>query len=117
MLHRRRRCFKLADSWNVASIRLHASRNFGEGEALQLLLVGLGSARDLRAPLLAESTIWVSATPFVVTRYPKRRGAKRDRLEDYATPQAFARHLLRQNRTRRALTAIGRHLNTEAEGL
>ena len=75
---------------------------FGEGEALQLLLVGLGSARDLRAPLLAESTIWVSATPFVVTRYPKRRGAKRDRLEDYATPQAFARHVLRQELERRA---------------
>ena len=30
----------------------------------------------LSRPLLAEATVWVSATPFVVTRYPKLRGTK-----------------------------------------
>ena len=39
-------------------------------------------------PLLDESAVWQSATPFVVTRYPKLRGTKRDRPEDYASPGA-----------------------------
>ena len=75
---------------------------FGEGEPLQLLLIGLGNPRDYRTPLLEEAHVWVSATPFIVTRYPKRRGTKRDRPEDYATPQAFTRHVLGQELERRA---------------
>jgi len=73
----------------------------GDGKPLQLLLIGLGSERDFRAPLLEESTVWISATPFVTTRYPKLRGTKRDRPEDYASPQAFTRHVLRQELERR----------------
>jgi CRISPR-associated protein Csb2 len=68
----------------------------GEGEPLRLLLVGLGTEADLRSPLLAESATWVSATPFVATRYPKRRGRKRDQPEVCATPRDFAAHVLRQ---------------------
>jgi CRISPR-associated protein Csb2 len=74
---------------------------FGEGDPLPLLLVGLGSEGDFRASLLDKSTVWISATPFVVTRYPKRRGTKRDRPEDYASPRAFTRHVLRQELQRR----------------
>src|SRR5207302_1944963 len=74
---------------------------FGEGDPLHLLLVGLGGERDFRAPLLEDSTVWISATPFVVTRYPKLRGSKRDRPEDYASPRAFTRHVLRQELQRR----------------
>ena len=37
-----------------------------------------------------------------MTRYPKLRGTKRDRPEDYATPRAFARHVLRQEIARRS---------------
>jgi CRISPR-associated protein Csb2 len=51
--------------------------------------------------LLAESREWVSSTPFIATRYPKLRGTKRDRPEDYATPRDFARHVLRQELARR----------------
>jgi CRISPR-associated protein Csb2 len=66
-----------------------------ESAELQVQLVGLGSERDFRAPLLEESPVWISATPFVATRYPKRNGGtKRDRPEDYATPQRFTRHVL-----------------------
>jgi CRISPR-associated protein Csb2 len=75
--------------------RLHDMR-LGEGEPLGLLLVGLGRADNLRAPVFASSKTWVSATPFVVTRYPKLRGQKRDRPEDLATPQAFVRRVLHQ---------------------
>jgi CRISPR-associated protein Csb2 len=74
---------------------------FGDGDPLHLLLTGLGSEHDFRAPLLGESTVWISATPFVVTRYPKLRGTKRDRPEDYASPRDFARHVLRQELARR----------------
>jgi CRISPR-associated protein Csb2 len=66
----------------------------GAGELLWLLLVGLGRDGDFRSPLFAEATTWVSATPFVSTRYPKLRGRKRDRPEHHATPQAFAQHVL-----------------------
>jgi CRISPR-associated protein Csb2 len=75
---------------------------FGDGDPLNLQLVGLGEPRDFRAPLLEESAVWVSATPFVVTRYPKLRGTKRDRPEDYASPRAFVRHVLRQELARRS---------------
>jgi CRISPR-associated protein Csb2 len=74
---------------------------FGDGDPLPVLLVGLGTPRDFRAPLLDEATVWVSATPFVVTRYPKTRGTRRDRPEDYASPQAFCRHVLGQELQRR----------------
>ncbi len=70
-------------------------------DALQLLLIGLANPSDFRSPLLAESRVWTSATPFVVTRYPKLRGTKRDRPEDYASPAAFARHVLVQELARR----------------
>lgn len=70
--------------------------SLGEGEPLRLLLVGLGTQGDFTSPLFAESAVWVSATPFVATRYPKRRGQKKDRPEDYATPQDFTRHVLGQ---------------------
>jgi CRISPR-associated protein Csb2 len=74
---------------------------FGEGDPLQLVLTGFGSEGDFRSPLLDESTVWTSATPFLVTRFPKLRGSKRDRPEDYATPRAFALHVLRQELARR----------------
>ena len=92
---------------------------FGDGEPLSLLLIGLGNQSDFRAPVLGPSEVWVSATPFVVTRYPKLRGTKRDQPEDYATPRAFARHIFQQELNRRkelpevvsieAPDSIGRH--------
>ncbi len=73
-----------------------------ESPQLQVQLVGLGDRQDFRAPLLGESTVWISATPFLVTRYPKLRGRKRDRPEDYASPQVFAHHVLHQELCRRS---------------
>lgn len=82
-----------------------------ESPDLRVQLVGLGHPQDFRTVLLGKSAVWVSATPFVVTRYPKRRGRKRDRPEDYATPGDFARHVLieelsRLRETRPDLPAI-----------
>jgi CRISPR-associated protein Csb2 len=72
-----------------------------ESAELRVQLVGLGSEHDFRAALLGESRVWTSATPFLPSRYPKIDGTKRDRPEDYATPQAFVLHVLRQELTRR----------------
>lgn len=45
------------------------------GEApWNLVLVGMGPAREFAAPVLAASKVWISATPFVLTRHPKLRG-------------------------------------------
>jgi CRISPR-associated protein Csb2 len=71
-----------------------------EAPDLRVQLIGLGDAQDFRAPLLDESTVWISATPFVVSRYPKLRGRKRDRPEDYASPADFCRHVLSQELAR-----------------
>jgi CRISPR-associated protein Csb2 len=76
--------------------------SWGEVNALHWLLIGLGREGDFRTPLLEESTIWISATPFVVTRYPKLRGTKRDRPEHYGSPRDFTRHVLRQELERRS---------------
>lgn len=69
---------------------------------LRVQLVGLGMPQDFRARLLDEAAVWISATPFVATRYPKLRGRKRDRPEDYASPRDFVRHVLQQELQRRA---------------
>lgn len=92
---------------------------YGDGDPLRLLLIGIGTRNDFRAPILEESLDFVSATPFLVTRHVKKRGKKRDLPEDYATPQAFARLVLRQELGRRsetppvtsieALSTIGAH--------
>ena len=64
---------------------LYAVREFTVGEvgevgglALRTQLVGLGQPSDFRCPLFDTSRTWVSATPFVVSRHLKKRGAKRD---------------------------------------
>jgi CRISPR-associated protein Csb2 len=94
------------DAEEVAALDRLRWLPWGDREPLRLLLVGLGAKRDFRAPLLDESPVWLSATPFVVTRYPKRRGTKRDRPEDYATPEAFTRHVLHQELVRRNLPEV-----------
>ncbi len=66
------------------------------GGTLDVRLIGLGGPGDGRVPLLGPAGVWVSATPFVACRYPKRSGSKRDRPETYATACSFAAHVLRE---------------------
>jgi CRISPR-associated protein Csb2 len=75
--------------------------SFGNGDPLRLVLAGLGDSTGFHTPILGESTTWLSATPFIATRYPKLSGTKRDRPEDYATPRTFTRHVLEQELRRR----------------
>jgi len=41
---------------------------------LNLVLLGLGNKQDYRPGPLGESRVWVSATPFIAPRHPKRKG-------------------------------------------
>lgn len=59
------------------------------GHDLELILVGLGQPEDFggaalpQAPILATSSTWESATPFVPVRHPKTaRGVARDTIEE-----------------------------------
>jgi CRISPR-associated protein Csb2 len=75
---------------------------FGEGGELHLARIGFGAPEDFRLPLFRPATIWRSATPFVLTRMLKRRGRKRDRLEDWG-PKEFAILVLKEELARRGL--------------
>lgn len=59
------------------------------GHDLELVLIGLGQPADfggtqhMRAPVLAESRVWESVTPFVPTRHSKTvRGVDSDTIAD-----------------------------------
>jgi CRISPR-associated protein Csb2 len=88
---------------SLECLAIHRLRQLplGDGDPLRLLLIGLANPDDFRSLLLAESNVWTSATPFIVTRYPKLKGTKRDQPEDYASPRVFAGHVLRQELARR----------------
>jgi CRISPR-associated protein Csb2 len=72
---------------------------------LSLLLVGLGSPAEFQhTRALSNSAVWVSATPFLVTRHLKRRGRKRDPREFFDSPSGgveFVEHVLREELARR----------------
>ncbi len=87
---------------DIRALDLFRTLRLDDRDAFRLLLVGLGNEAAFgRSRLFEPSDSWISATPFVVTRYPKLRGVKRDRPEDYASPRAFARYVLRQEMARR----------------
>lgn len=73
--------------------------NWKNGAVLNLMLVGLfeEEARST-GQLFEETNVWVSATPFIVTRYAKARGRKRDKPEllGIANHKAFAQAVLRE---------------------
>jgi CRISPR-associated protein Csb2 len=66
------------------------------GHPLRVLLLGMGSADEYRPLPLRASAAWVSATPFLATRHPKRRGRKRDPRELWADPASFVEVVMRE---------------------
>lgn len=70
-----------------------------QGEPLNLLLLALGQASEIRAPfIISPSRVWKSYTPFITTRYPKARGQKRDPREllGLENQKAFAQQVLKE---------------------
>jgi CRISPR-associated protein Csb2 len=82
---------------------------------LSLLLVGLGQEAEFRHTRISGiSSVWTSATPFLVTRHMKRRGQKRDPREFFETPEGrteFVKQVLMEELERRGL----RHEGVEIE--
>lgn len=70
------------------------------GHALRVLLLGLGTLDDYRSGPIGPSVMWESATPFIVTRYLKKRGRKRDDQALWNDWVAFLITVLREELTR-----------------
>ncbi|MFW6114445.1 MAG: type I-U CRISPR-associated protein Csb2, partial [bacterium] len=76
--------------------RLRFLKRSEELPQLSLLFTGMGSLDDFQPLPLRESRDWVSATPFLVTRHPKKNGRKRDPEELLSNPHAFVQQVLRE---------------------
>jgi CRISPR-associated protein Csb2 len=78
--------------------RLRELRTGRQGEdrhPLRLLLLGMGAHDKYRSGPFKESRIWVSATPYIATRYAKTRGRDRINLLSPEDRAAFLREDLR----------------------
>lgn len=67
------------------------------GDPLNLVLLAIGQLDAIAAPqMLGPATTWISATPFITTRYQKTRGVKRDppELLGLENQRAFAQQVL-----------------------
>jgi len=75
-----------------------------EGHDVQLLLLGVGQPKDFagtnreagQCPLLVETAIWESRTPFVPTRHLKTNGRGEPRLDEKGLPIGSPEHDLRR---------------------
>lgn len=65
-----------------------------EGEPVRLLLLAKGRSEELSRGPASVSREWVSATPFLATRHPKRRGRKRDTPDMLNNPMVFIQQVL-----------------------
>jgi CRISPR-associated protein Csb2 len=66
---------------------------------LRVMLLGMGSLADYRSGHhgpLGPAREWVSTTPFIAQRHPKKRGAKRDPARLLTSPEAFVVGMLRE---------------------
>ena len=73
--------FGVDDDLEIRAIDQFRRLPFGDGDALNLLLVGLGKIPDFQTRMFKSSCVWESVTPFIVTRHPKKSGTKRDPKE------------------------------------
>ncbi len=84
----------------IDSIREIKSREREEsGHPLRAMLLGMGSLDDYRSGRhgpLGPAKDWVSATPFLAQKHPKKNGAKRDPAEWLASPEKFVTAMLRE---------------------
>lgn len=75
--------------------QLTTGREGEERHPLRLLLFGTGADDEYVAGPLEASNVWVSATPYLATRYAKTRGSKRIDLSSPSDRSAFLHEDLR----------------------
>ncbi|HUJ08793.1 MAG TPA: type I-U CRISPR-associated protein Csb2 [Verrucomicrobiae bacterium] len=80
--------------------RLKSREREESGHPLRTLLLGLGRLDDYQPWPLHSSQAWISATPFIATRYLKKSGTKRDPEETWQSPVNFLRLVLREELAR-----------------
>jgi len=82
--------------------RLRSIRPRKDEQELRLLLLAIAKADQLNALPLPREPVgtWVSATPFICTRHPKKSGARRDAPALLADPQRFVEEVLREELAR-----------------
>jgi len=76
--------------------RLRTLKRREELPTIHLLMLGWGTLDNFTVPPLEKSDRWVSATPFVVTRHPKKNGRKRDPEELLRKPHLFIQTVLKE---------------------
>jgi CRISPR-associated protein Csb2 len=79
--------------------RLHELKRLDREQSrhlLRVLLLGLGRLDDCQALPTRVSQRWISATPFVASRYLKKRGTKRDPVQLWDSPHHFLIAVLRE---------------------
>jgi CRISPR-associated protein Csb2 len=94
--------FGVDDPLEIKALDQFRRLQFGDGDPLNTLLVGLGRVVDFRAMALNSSAVWQSATPFVVTRHAKKSGQRRDAIELLGPDnvQAFVTQVLNEELSR-----------------
>ncbi len=73
-----------------------------ERHPLRVLLVATGAAGDMDCGPLRKAKRWVSATPFLATRFPKARGRRRDPPQLLHNPVEFLKAALQEELQRLA---------------
>jgi CRISPR-associated protein Csb2 len=98
--------------------RLRSLKRSEKLPELRLLLMGMASLEDFQPLPLSESHEWVSATPFLVTRHPKKNGRKRDPEQLLLNPHAFVQQVLREEierfLVRRKISQRSTHVEIQA---
>lgn len=84
----------------IDSMREIKSREREEsGHPLRVMLLGMGSLADYRSGHhgpLGPAKEWISTTPFLAQRHPKKSGTKRDPVEWMTSPESFVTAMLRE---------------------
>jgi CRISPR-associated protein Csb2 len=69
------------------------------GHQLRVMMLGIGSLADYRSGyhgLVGPAREWVSTSPFIAQRHPKKRGTQRDPAGWLTSPDAFVTAMLRE---------------------
>ncbi len=82
----------------IDSLRVLKPR--GDEPEIQLLLLGVAKENQFQTPPLGPAKTWVSATPFIATRHPKKNGARRDTVELLHDPKKFVEATLQEELAR-----------------
>ena len=72
----------------------------GNEQEIRPLLLGVAEKDQFQVPPLRSAKTWVSATPFISTRHPKKNGARRDPPELLHDPKKFVEAALREELAR-----------------